>query len=67
MHLEMSLLLNLIGGYDKLLELAFREKITYLACLLGSGLNIRISGILWVLRILWSTSNLAGIWAANSA
>ena len=38
-HLEISLLLNLIGGCDKLFELIFREKITSLACLLESGLN----------------------------
>ena len=35
----MSLLLNLIGGYDKLFELAFQDKITSLAYLLESGLN----------------------------
>ena len=35
----MSLLLNLIGGCDKLFELVFQGKITSLACLLGSGLN----------------------------
>ena len=38
-HLQMSLLLNLIGGCYKLFELVFREKITSLACLLGSRLN----------------------------
>ena len=30
----MSLLLNLIGGYDKLFEFGFREKITSVAFLL---------------------------------
>ena len=38
-HLEMSVLLNLICGCYKLFELVFREKITSLACFLGSGLN----------------------------
>ena len=33
------LLLNLIGGCDKLFEFVFQEKITSLAYLLGSGLN----------------------------
>ena len=38
-YLEMPLLLNLIGGCDKLFEFVFQEKITSLAYLLGSGLN----------------------------
>ena len=38
-RLEMSLSLNLIGEYNKLFKLGFREKITSLVCLLGSRLN----------------------------
>ena len=36
----MSLLLNLIGGCDKLFELVFRGKITSLACFSESGSGI---------------------------
>ena len=51
----MSLLLNLIGGCDKLFELVFRKKITSLSCFVRTWINLHfrlISPITYLFKVI---------------